>query len=162
MLLEINKLLHKICKISAIFLHWLWLTAHLWTFIVAYDMQRRFGGTFASSVCHKGKVLWYSMMTYFSSTRIVSICLLLEYIGKQNMEYGTSGICWINNTLSRVVAYIAPVLLLQITTMFLLSVSIFRLKKNLKQSSNALNKTRQLSLVKMTIKLFLGFAELLV
>ena len=134
----------------------------VWAGVMAFDLCSTFTILSSTNTSHS-LFLKYSMVGWGIPAIVLLLCLSLEHLSKEMMEYGRNGQCFIGNILANLFSYVLSTILIITISSILLLVIIRKLRRELQSRSKvpAVNNTSP-NLIRMSIKLCLalGIAEL--
>ena len=153
----------NICQFTAVILHFFAMALSVWAGVMAFDLWSAFN-VLSSTKTGQSIFFKYSMVGWGVPAIVLLLCLSLEHLSKEMIQYGRNGQCFIENTLAKLFSYILPTILIMIISSILMLVMIRKLRRELRSRSKvtAVNNTSP-NLIHLSLKLCLalGIAELL-
>ena len=153
----------KVCQLAAVILHFFAMALSVLAGVMAFDLWSTFN-VLSSTKISQSLFFKYSMIGWGVPAIVLLVCLSLEHLGKEMIQYGKNGQCFIENTLAKLFSYILPTILIMIISSILLLVMIRKLRRELQSRCKvtAVNNTSP-NLMHLSLKLCLalGIAELL-
>ena len=104
------KNVNSVCAVSAILLHWAYLTSFAWMTAISLDLLLTFNfpGRLSSDTKNRRFSL-YNYVSFGMPTVLVLLCVLLEYAGKNFIGYGVGGVCFVANVWANLFAFTVPI-----------------------------------------------------
>ena len=128
----------ELCKVVGILLHWLVISSFLWMAVIAFDLYVTFRKpSRLSSMQKRNRFHVYLGFTFGISVFILTLCITLEFSGKNLMGYGIRNICFVTNFWANLFGFVVPVgsILLINTILLVLTVkSIYTTQKKVRKS----------------------------
>ena len=153
----------KICQFTAVILHFFAMALSIWAGVMAFDLWSTFN-VLSSTKTSQSLFFKYSMIGWGVPAIVILLCLSLEHLSKEMIEYGRNSQCFIENALAKLFSYVLPTILIMAISSILLLVMIRKLRRELQSRCKvtAVNNTSP-NLIHMSVKLCLalGIAELL-
>lgn len=105
-----------LCRIVAIALHYIFLSAFLWMFFEGFQLYVMLIEVFESE---KSRLPFYYLFSYGIPFIIVAICFILD-----PYSYGTSKHCWLRTDNYFVLSFVGPVVAILMSNLVFLSIAL--------------------------------------